>query len=61
MARHRKPTDGAGTAGRSADEARVAEYVAGPYAGFEPAYLAEIYWEMANKRDRAEVIPQATG
>jgi hypothetical protein len=28
---------------------------------FEPACLAEIYWEMANKRDRAEVIPQATG
>jgi hypothetical protein len=28
---------------------------------FELAYLAEIYWEMANKHDRAEVIPQATG
>jgi hypothetical protein len=28
---------------------------------FEPAYLAGIYWEMANKRDRAEVIPLATG
>jgi hypothetical protein len=27
---------------------------------FELAYLAEIYWEMANKHDRAEVIPQAT-
>ncbi len=55
-----------GTKYRSSDDAEKAKGSTKIPTGmsiptFEPDDLAEIYWEMATRRDRVEVIPQAVG